>query len=239
MANDELVKELARRLAGIAIVSSEITDWDLAGVDLEAVIAHTRNKFGDETGMHVLTKEILGALINDKEEYPEQERVEIIRSPDFRPTAKEMKDDFQIRNVSTEKTTGKVSDFADLFNDRLRKIKAIISDSNSSRVAGMAHSIESIKQYTGGREVVIGGIVYEKRITQNGHILLRLEDETGSANVLFYKPQKDTTAQNTELFNNASRIVSDEVVAVRGKISGPFVIANSLIHPDPRLPLRT
>ena len=236
MANDELVKELARRLAGIAIVSSEITDWDLVGVDLEAIIAHARDKFGSGEGMQVLTKEMLVALMNDNEEYPEQEKVEIIRSPNFKPTAKEMAEDFEIKNVATEKTSGKVSDFANLFNDRLRRIKAIISDSNSSRASGMAYGIESIKQYTDGREVVIAGMVYEKRVTQKGHVLLKLEDETGTANVLFYKPQNDAAARYADLFDSASKIVSDEVVAVRGKISGPFVIANSLIYPD--IPIR-
>ncbi len=232
MPNDNLVKELASRLGGIAIVSSDITDFDLKDADIESIIAHVRNHFDGSGAPALLTKALLIELMNEKEEYPEQIKVDIIRPSDFKPSAKDMEEDFEVRNAVVEKTSGKVPDFAAFFNDRLAKIKTIISDSNSSRTAGMMHNIESIKQYAVGREVVIAGMVYEKRLTQNGHILLRLEDETDTANVLFYKPKDSQNNQYTELFNNAGKIINDEVVAVRGKISGPFVIANSLIYPD-------
>ncbi len=231
MPDDKLVAELARRLGGIAIVSSEITDKDLEGADIESVIAHVRDRFGSGNGAAILTREMLVEVLG-ADESRREEKVEIIRPLSFNPSAKGMKEDFKIRNAATEKTSGKVADFAEFFNDRLRRIKAIISDSQSSRSSGMMHSIESIKQYAGGREITIAGMVYEKRITQNGHVLVKLEDETGTANVLFYKPREGSGSYYGELFTNASKIINDEVIAVRGKISGPFVIANSLIYPD-------
>ncbi len=233
MSNNNLVSELASRLGGMAIVSSDITDSDLKGVDIESIIARIRNHFSTGETPAVLTKALLTDLLAGKEEYPQQIKVEVVKSADFKPAAKEIKEEFAIRNAVMEKTAGRVTDFATFFNDRLRKIKAIISESQNSRAAGMTYNIESIKQYADGREVVIAGIVYEKHLTQKGHILLTLEDETGTAKVLFYKPMRDSAGGiNNELFTSASKIINDEVVAVRGKISGPFVIANSLIYPD-------
>ncbi len=232
MSNNNLVTELAGRLGGIAIVSSDITDDDLKGIDIESIIARIRNHFGRGEATAILTKELLGEIMKEKEEYPEQNKVEVVRSSDFKPVAKDIKEDFAIRNVDIEKTAGRVSDFAVFFNDRLKKIKAIISEGQNSRASGMVYNIENIKKYAGGREVVIAGMVYEKRVTQNGNLLVKLEDETGIATVIFNKPSKESSNIDNELWSTANKTINDEVIAVRGKISGPWVIARALIYPD-------
>ena len=232
MPDNNLVAELASRLAGIAIVSSDITDTDLKGNDIESIIAHVRNHFENEQSPALLTKELLGKIIEERNAKAPQVKVEIIRTSDFKPVAKEIEGKFAIRNVDTSKTTGNVAGFAQHFNDRLRRIKEIIYEGQSSRATGMIHSIESIKQYGSGREVTVTGMVYDKIITKNGHVLVTLEDETGSAKVLFMKPTNTSNPVFVELFSNASKIINDEVLAIKGKISGPFVVASSIIYPD-------
>ncbi len=232
MPDSNLVSELARRLVGIAIVSSDIIESDLRDQDIESLIAYIRNHFQNEQMPALLDRNIMKKIMEEKQEH-QPVKVEIVGSLDFRPSAKDVREDFKIRNVSTEKTGGKVADFTEHFNDRLNKIKSVIYEGHSSRTSGMARNIESIRQYAGGREVVIAGIVYDRIITKNGNILVTLEDETGYAKVLFMKPSRDML--NTpfgELFESSSKILSDEVIAVRGKISGPFVIANALVYPD-------
>jgi DNA polymerase II small subunit len=65
--------------------------------------------------------------------------------------------------------------------------------------------------------------------TKKGNIMVQLEDETGSAKLIFIN---GTSQRARELFAEARSIVNDEVIAVRGRISGPFVIANEILWPD-------
>ncbi len=231
---DTVLGELASRLVRIAIVSSDITEEDVRGQDMEALIAQVSMQFEKEEKPGLLTRDMLTGLIKKgQEEVPVQPKIEVEVSGtvDFRPLAKEADAMYEMRSVRTDKTVGTVPDFTSHFNDRLNRIKSIIYDGQSSKMAGMVHDIESIKQYAAGREITIAGMVYDKVVTKNGHILVTVEDETGIAKVLFIRPQQ-MQGQMAELFTGASRIVNDEVIAVKGKISGPFVMARSIAYPD-------
>jgi DNA polymerase II small subunit len=59
--------------------------------------------------------------------------------------------------------------------------------------------------------------------------MLLIEDQTGEAKVMFMNSE---SREGAALFGSASRIVNDEVIAVKGKISGPFVIAKEILWPD-------
>lgn len=231
MPDTILVKELASRLTGIAIISSDITDEDVKGQDVEGLVVRIMNRLEKVDKPAVLTKDALLSIVSEPQSHAPIKEVEVIQAIDFRPTAKDIEEDFEIRNVSTERTYAQVADFAAHFNDRLKRLKDMIYEGQTGRMAGMMNSIESIKQYAGGRDVVIAGMVYDKIITKNGHTLITIEDETGVAKVLFIKPQYPQ-GQTADAFAGAQKIVNDEVIAVRGKISGPFVIANSLVYPD-------
>jgi DNA polymerase II small subunit len=60
-----------------------------------------------------------------------------------------------------------------------------------------------------------------------------LEDETADAKLIF---MNGSSEQAKALFEKARHLVNDEVIAVTGKISGPFVIAAELVWPD--VPIR-
>lgn len=233
MVENKLVLELANRLNGIAILSSDITDKDLSGVDFESLIAMARARFSGIAAPSLLTKDLLVQIVKDKDAGDVLRERSSTQNKSFEPMAKGISNNFAVANQAFERTGGKVSDFADFFNDRLEKLKAIIYDSQSSSMSGMIHNIESVKQYTRGREVVLVGMVYDKIITKNGHVLITLEDETGTAKILFIKPEQGRGGQQAaELFMNSKKIVNDEVIAVRGKVSDPFIIASALVHPD-------
>ncbi len=232
-----LIVELADRLNGKVIVSSDVKEEDLKGVDFESLIAQITKYFVKEGTVNILNRHrLLEILDRVRSEEKSPVHVEILRSSDFKPAAKDVEARFTTRNVGFEKTTAGVTDFADYFNDRFRRLRDFIRNSRSSIGALGVNHIENLTHYTDGREVAIVGIVYDKIITKKGHLLITLEDETGTAKVLVYKQERERGGPSN-LFDTANRIIVDEVVAVSGKISGPFVIAKVFVWPD--IPIRS
>jgi DNA polymerase II small subunit len=75
-------------------------------------------------------------------------------------------------------------------------------------------------------ETSIIGMVADVRTSTKGHRMIDLEDPTGTIPVLFNK--------NREGFGEAEKVLPDEVIGVRGKLSqeGKLFFAESLIRPD-------
>lgn len=74
------------------------------------------------------------------------------------------------------------------------------------------------------REVHIIGIIYEKNITKNGHIMITIEDETGTAKVFISK--------ESPLIKES--FINDEVIGVFGRpnTQHTFLIADRIFRPD-------
>ncbi len=227
MGNGTLL-ELVTRLNGKVIISSDVTDSDLENVDMESLFANVIEHF-ERSESAILGKKELVGIISSMKEKKEPVQVEIIRSGDFKPLSKELDADYTSRNVKVDKTSSSVTDFVDYFQSRFRKLREIIK---SHGLSGMIGNIESTKHYIDGRELVMVGIVFDKIVTRKGHILVTLEDETGTAKVLFLKPQRKARDQANELFDAASRLVKDDAVAVKGKVANPFIFASKLLWPD-------
>ncbi|MGC8538410.1 MAG: DNA-directed DNA polymerase II small subunit [Candidatus Micrarchaeia archaeon] len=228
--DNSLVVKLTQLLSGKVVVSAEIGENDIAGMDIEALAVKIIKHF-EGAGIAILTNDELKKIIsegNDKAPIT----VEVVRSSSFKAEAKDVKPDFSVRNLELEKTGGAVADFSEYFDDRYKRIKEIITNGRNGTIGSMVNSISNIKNYGDGREISICGIVYDKHITKNGHLLVTLEDETGYAKVLFLK-----TGGTNEIFENGRRLINDDIVIVKGKISGPFVIANSILWPD--VPIRS
>ena len=123
-------------------------------------------------------------------------------------------------DVTGESTCeGKVNDFAQYFKSRFYSLKRLIEKRNDF---GRAMDISRAK--TLDREVRIIGIVYEKSTTKNGHTMLTLEDESGTAKVFI---SKESPIAN-ELF------VTDEVVGIHGKPNAQrtIIMAEKVFRPD-------
>ena len=81
-------------------------------------------------------------------------------------------------------------------------------------------------------EVAVCGVVFSISTTGKGHRLVEIEDPTGVIRVLFNK--------NREGFDEAERIIPDEVIGVKGKLAPPspgsmsssMLFAETLIRPD-------
>lgn len=224
----EAVMELAKRLNGIAIISSDLQESDLEGTDIESVTAYIVNFFKDAPGPKILNKQMLGQIMQSHVQEA------IIRTPAIQKPRPQnpIQPNFSIRNLEVRKTGAKVADFAEYFNNRLERLKSIIISGRNANFMELQKNVDSIKQLMNGREIGIIGMVYDKITTKNGHILATIEDGTGTAKVLFLKPSKESSKEQMRLFTEADRLIVDEVVGIRGRISNPFIMANALIRPD-------
>ncbi len=115
-----------------------------------------------------------------------------------------------------------VQDFIDYFNARYRTLERLLHSRNELQ------NLTSIGRLRGKRDreaVSIIGIVADKRLTKNEHIMLTLEDTTGTIQVLISKGKQD-------LYAYAKDIVFDEVVGVHGMLGEGIIFADSVIVPD-------
>ncbi len=110
-------------------------------------------------------------------------------------------------------------DFVGHFNRRLEQIGALL---RQRQELASPTSIARIKE---NDRVAAIGIVWEKRETKNGHIILELEDQTGKTNVLLSK-------NRPELLELGQDIMLDEVIGVTGKAGDGIIFADAIIHPD-------
>lgn len=123
---------------------------------------------------------------------------------------------------------GEYMQFVQYFRDRYSRLSEIIRGRSNAR------PIESLKRRSfrrggdgGSEEISIIGMVSDVSSTTNGHKILSLEDPTGSFSVLIRNSDK-------ELFEQASRVLLDEVIGVTGSVTndGSLMLATKLIQPD-------
>ncbi len=122
-------------------------------------------------------------------------------------------------------STGRIlgsEDYLPYFRDRYHRLGGMIR----SRCSPMP--IEALARSSRYRqeECTILGMVMEVRSTQNGHRMIDLEDPTGSMRILFLKDRP--------VFTDAERVLPDEVIGVRGTLSGDGKVffADLLYRPD-------
>jgi DNA polymerase II small subunit len=125
-------------------------------------------------------------------------------------------------------TSGPVNgtgDYLHYFRDRYSRLGGMIR----SRVGAMP--IEGLTKSNRYRqeECTVIGMVVEVKTTTNGHRIAEIEDSTGSIAVLFRKDRP--------VFSDAERIIHDEVIGVKGKLSsdGKLFFAELLYRPDIRI----
>lgn len=116
----------------------------------------------------------------------------------------------------------KIQNFITTLTARYNKIKRILMEREQ---LFSAVSINRVLRKNASEEVSIIGLIYNKHITRNGHIMLTVEDPTGYIKVLINKNKDDllTQAKNTML---------DEVVAIVGKNKGDIIFGEEIIYPD-------
>ncbi|HLC48270.1 MAG TPA: DNA-directed DNA polymerase II small subunit [Candidatus Norongarragalinales archaeon] len=161
-------------------------------------------------------------------------QVEVAQQTAYNPPAKgvEARLSLSIRNdvTNNSRCTGNVEDFVRYFNDRF--------DKHRKSLRGMAtngsgiYSIRDVKNHLKGKEARIIAMVYEKRVTKNGHLMIDIEDDDSTASVLVPKESK--------IFYEAMQILNDEVIAFDVFHSdSSLLIAKNFLRPGRLLQERT
>jgi len=124
-------------------------------------------------------------------------------------------------------TTGSVSGHEDAvhyFRDRYNNLSSMLR--GRMTVMPIEALAKSPHRYR-DEECSIIGMVADVRTTAKGHRLVEVEDPTGAIRVLFNKGRDDAFAE-------AERILPDEVIGVKGKLSsdGGLFFAEQLSRPD-------
>lgn len=133
--------------------------------------------------------------------------------------------DIQVLRDASRKsyTNGEIKDFSAYFGSRYHKIKEMLQRKKDLKTPQPLRDIEN-------NDVVnIIGMVKDVRYTKNNHKLIVVEDETGEAMVLVHN-------ENHSLFEDAERVVKDEVLGVVGTRKNSLILASQLINPGiPRI----
>ena len=154
--------------------------------------------------------------------------IEIKTVRGWRPLAKDYDSEVRIINDITGKRTseGTTQDFVSLFRNRYQVIRKILT--TQRREVAQYIPINRIRKTM--TDVQLIGIVKTVKTTHNGHRLIEIEDETGSATLMALK-------SNTEVSQMASEVMLDEVIGIVGKTSksGDLIIVHNIVYPDIKL----
>ena len=159
-----------------------------------------------------------------KDEIPQV--IDIKKVKGWKPKAKEYDPEINIIKDVTGNSVceGTTSDFTKLFVNRYSSLRRILR--NQRRELANAIPINRVKS-SGVKDVQMVGIVKDVRTTTNGHRLIELEDETGTATCIVLKNNRDTLQM-------ANEVVPDEIVGIRGQLSknGDLIVVHSVVYPD-------
>jgi len=235
MADENAAKELVKRLSKLGVlVAADVTPETLQGFSVEDIASRLIERKISDSSFNIVNSidisNIIDAINLEKAPKP----IEIIQKPEYRAEASEMDAHYIIDKREIEYSDGTIDGFVSHFRSRLQRLRSIVEQHRSS-LSGLITNLESLNAYSSGRDIAVIGIISNKITTKNGNIMAVIEDETGEAKVMF---MNGTNGQSKELFENARHLVNDEVIAVKGKISGPFVIAKELVWPDVPIQMR-
>ena len=135
-----------------------------------------------------------------------------------------------LEDVSNKTTSvGEYQQYVQYFRDRYARIGEMIRTRVSARPIESLMKGRYVKPLSGGgnAEVTIIGMVSDKIITNNQHIVLTLEDPTGIFPAFINRDESG-------LIETAEGLVLDEIVGVTGTMAsdGTIIIASKIIQPD-------
>ncbi|NOZ77444.1 MAG: DNA-directed DNA polymerase II small subunit [Euryarchaeota archaeon] len=176
----------------------------------------------------VITPEFLDSIqpASPPEVAPAEKPVEVKR-PSRKTPAAEYDENLKIRTdrdiTRRSYSVGDIEGFFRYFNDRYQRLARVLRERDQMRDV---MDIESVK----GRaqeEVTVIGMVQDVRPTRKGHVLISLEDPTGTVPALILNSDRT-------LMRLSPEVVKDEVIGVVGKMSrkGDLLIINDLLFPD-------
>jgi DNA polymerase II small subunit len=141
------------------------------------------------------------------------------------PLAKEYEADIKVVHTKDvtgkSRTKGEVENFVNYFRNRYEKLSRLLrSPSNDPLI-----SMKDVKKYI-GEKVRVHALVSSKRETKKGNLLLEIEDLSGSFKAVVSGSRDETLADKSK------NILTDDIIALNGKILEPYMIVNDIEWPD-------
>ncbi len=112
-----------------------------------------------------------------------------------------------------------VKDFVSNFRNRFNFLKGVLMERLS------LDNLTSINKLFGKGTCSIIAMVYNKKATKNGNLLLEIEDLTGRISAIVNKDRK-------EVYEKAKEIILDEVIGLKCSGNGDIVFVNDIIFPE-------
>lgn len=149
--------------------------------------------------------------------------VEVIRSKD-RPAAAEHDANIKVVHsldvTGKSRTTGSVDDFVAYFRNRFQRMSKLLSAPSKYPTTYLGDIKRDINQ-----NVRVICMVYEKRDTKAGSILLEIEDLGGQFKAVISR-------KNEKTYEKARTILKDDIISITGKVLEPFIIVEDMEWPD-------
>ena len=152
----------------------------------------------DETPL-VITQELVSDFLEEKKEEPEVRVKKRRFFEEIDPEIKILNDPSEHLGVQSDPES-----FLNYFKARYEKMSAIFKERMDLRGIVELKEARSMQEW---EKAKIIGIIYEKRITEKGNIVLLIEDLSSRINLVVPK-------KNVEVFKVAEKLVLDEVVGV-------------------------
>jgi DNA polymerase II small subunit len=200
--------------------------------DIQKIVEDTLKKIVSSSDQPIfITKEMLNETL--EKQLLKREPQKILESvvETFRPHAKDVEAEIEIKENSMIGSDRKVSDFINYFQDRFTRIRTLFKHRLDARDA--VSISEALKAPMNSRIKIIG-IVTEIR-ERKKNIFMQLEDYEASVTILF---ASNISARS--IFQKAQKVFLDQVICVQGKRArNKLIVATDLINPDiPEKPLK-
>jgi len=180
-------------------------------------------KTKEKDSPNVITVEYLKSLSETEGETKEEAVVSVFR-PRKRVYAAELEPEIKIkrdRDITNKSfSQGNIEGFIKYFNNKYERLSKILKERDVLRDA---MPIGGLKDFTG--EIKIIGMVCDIRKSKKGHVILEVEDPTGTTPILI-------SNKSPELLELSRNIIKDEVLGILGKTWKDMIIADEIYFPD-------
>lgn len=209
----ETINEERYKLYSDIISKKDVKDLLVLNEDVLDIIANTKQ--------NISWYEIERALV----QYEKGKNVDLY--PKFLSHLKEAESEEGSRvkiilSYDIESKKRDINDFVKYFNVRYQTLQKILFNRQEIK------NTISITRLYGKKDkdnVSVIGLVKDKYKSKSGHIILTLEDPTGTINVIVSK-------HKPELYKEAESIVLDEVIGVSGMSGDRTIFVNNIVWPD-------
>jgi len=129
-----------------------------------------------------------------------------------------------VKSYNEDSRKRDLNDFVSYFKKRYDFLKDLLLNRQELQdVISIKRLLSRDKTEKG--KISLIGLVYEKSVTKNGNIILKVEDKTGMTSLII-------TKNNKELFDIGNDIVLDEVIGINGYSMDRVVFVNNIYFPD-------